>query len=110
MSLLFNMLSRLVITFLPRSKRLLISWLQSPSTGILEPVGITNVRINCCSYTGVYLVVLLFFLLFFFLPHGVACGILFPQPGIESETPALGLNHYTVREVLNCIFMESLDL
>ena len=37
MSLHFNMLSRLVITFLPRSKRLLISWLQSPSAVILEP-------------------------------------------------------------------------
>ena len=37
MSLLFNMLSRLVIIFLPRSKRLLISWLQSPSAVILEP-------------------------------------------------------------------------
>ena len=37
MSLLFNMLSRFVITFLPRSKHLLISWLQSPSTVILEP-------------------------------------------------------------------------
>ena len=37
MSLLFNMLSRLVITFLPRSKHLLISWLQSPSSVILEP-------------------------------------------------------------------------
>ena len=37
MSLLFNMLSRLVITFLPRSKRLLTSWLQSPSAVILEP-------------------------------------------------------------------------
>ena len=37
MSLLFNMLSRLVITFLPRSKRLLISWLQLPSAVILEP-------------------------------------------------------------------------
>ena len=37
MSLLFNMLSRLVITFLPRSKRLLIYWLQSPSVVILEP-------------------------------------------------------------------------
>src|SRR5574337_96620 len=36
-SLLLNMLSRLVITFLPRSKRLLISWLQSPSVVILEP-------------------------------------------------------------------------
>ena len=37
MSLLFNMLSRLVIAFLPRSKRLLISWLQSPSAVILDP-------------------------------------------------------------------------
>ena len=37
MSLLFNMLSRLVIAFLPRSKRVLISWLQSPSAVILEP-------------------------------------------------------------------------
>ena len=37
MSLLFNMLSRLVIAFLPRSKRLLISWLQSPSAVLLEP-------------------------------------------------------------------------
>ena len=37
MSLLFNMLSRLVITFFPRSKHLLISWLQSPSSVILEP-------------------------------------------------------------------------
>ena len=37
MSLLFNMLSRLVITFLPRNKRLLISWVQSPSAVILEP-------------------------------------------------------------------------
>ena len=37
MSLLFNMLSRIVITFLPRSKHLLISWLQSPSTVIFEP-------------------------------------------------------------------------
>ena len=37
MSLFFNMLSRLVITFLPRSKCLLISWLQSPSAVILEP-------------------------------------------------------------------------
>ena len=37
MSLLFNKLSKLVITFLPRSKRLLISWLQSPTAVILEP-------------------------------------------------------------------------
>ena len=42
MSLLFNMLSRLVITFLPRSKHVLISWLQSPSAVILEPKKIVS--------------------------------------------------------------------
>ena len=42
MSLVLNMLSRLVITFLPRSKRLLISWLQSPSAVILEPKNIKS--------------------------------------------------------------------
>ena len=42
MSLLFNMLSRLVIAFLPRNKRLLISWLQSPFTVILKPQNIKS--------------------------------------------------------------------
>ena len=46
MSLLFNMPSRLVITFLPRSKRLLISWLQSPSAVILEPPKIKSVKLK----------------------------------------------------------------
>ena len=46
MSLPFNMLSRLVITFLPRSKHLLISWLQSPSTVILEPRKIKSVTVS----------------------------------------------------------------
>ena len=46
MSLLFNMLSRLVITFLPRSKHLLISWLQPPSTVILEPRKIKSATIH----------------------------------------------------------------
>ena len=47
---LFNMLSRLVITFLPRSKRLLISWLQSPSAVILEPQ-----KIKVCHSFPIYL-------------------------------------------------------
>ena len=47
MSLLLNMLSRLVITFLPRSKRLLISWLQSPSAVILEPPKIIYHCFHC---------------------------------------------------------------
>ena len=46
MSLLFNMLSRLIITFLPRSKHLLISWLQSPSAVILEPQKIKSVTVS----------------------------------------------------------------
>ena len=49
MSLLFNMLSRLVITFLPRSKRLLISWLQSSSTVILEPRKIKSATVSTVS-------------------------------------------------------------
>ena len=49
MPLLFNMLSRLVITFLPRSKCLLISWLQSPSTVILEPKKIKSVTASTFS-------------------------------------------------------------
>ena len=49
MSLLFNMLSRLVITFLPRSKHLLISWLQVPSAVILEPQKIKSVTISIVS-------------------------------------------------------------
>ena len=49
MSLLFNMLSRFVITFLPKSKRLFISWLQSPSSVILEPKNIKSVTVSTVS-------------------------------------------------------------
>ena len=57
-SLLFDMLSRLVMTFLPRSKRLLISLLQSPSAVILEPPKIKSATVStvspsiCCEVTG----------------------------------------------------------
>ena len=49
MSLLFNMLSRLVITFLPRSKHILISWLQSPSAVIFEPLKIKSATVSTVS-------------------------------------------------------------
>ena len=49
MSQVFNMLSRLVITFLPRNKRLLISWLQSPSAVILEPRKIKSATVSTAS-------------------------------------------------------------
>ena len=49
MCLLFNMLSRLVLAFLPRNKQLLISWLQSPSAVILEPIKIKSLTVYIFS-------------------------------------------------------------
>ena len=68
MSLLFNMLSRMVITFLPRSKRLLISWLQSPSAVILEPQKIKSVTVSpsiCYEVMGPDAMILVFWMLSF---------------------------------------------
>ena len=68
MSLLFNMLSRLVITFLPRSKHLLISWMQSPSAVILEPSKIKSATVSpyiCHEVIGADAVILLFIMLSF---------------------------------------------
>ena len=70
-SLLFNMLSRLVISFLPRSKHLLISWLQSPSAVILEPRKIKLATVSTVSPTishevmGPDAVILVFWMLSF---------------------------------------------
>ena len=66
MSLLFNMLSRLVITFLPRSKSLLISWLQSPSAVILEPPKIKSAAVFpsiCHEVMGLDAMILVFWML-----------------------------------------------
>ena len=63
MSLLLNMLSRLVITFLPRSKCLLISWLQSPSAVILEPPKIKSATVSpsiCHEVMGTDAMILVF--------------------------------------------------
>ena len=71
MSLLFNMLSRLVITFLPRSKSLLISWLQSPSAVFLEPPKIKSDTVSTvypsisCEVMGPYAIILVFWILSF---------------------------------------------
>ena len=70
-SLLFNMVSRLVVTFLPRSKRLLISWLQSPSAVILEPPKIKSVSVStvspsiCHEMMGLDAMILVFWMLSF---------------------------------------------
>ena len=53
MSLLFNMFPKFVIAFIPRSKHLLISWLQSPSAVILEPNSIHNLIINVPPNSGI---------------------------------------------------------
>ena len=71
MSLLFNMLSRLVITFLSRSKSLLIPWLQSPSAVILEPPKIKSVTVStvspsiCYEVMGPDAMILVFWMLSF---------------------------------------------
>ena len=71
MSLLFNMLPGLVITFLPRSKRLLISWLQSPSAVILEPRKIKSAIVStvfpsiCHEVMGPVAMILVFWMLSF---------------------------------------------
>ena len=68
MSLLFNMLSRLVITFLPRSKHLLISWLQSPSAVIWEPPKIKSATVSpsiCHEVMGLDAMSLVFWMLSF---------------------------------------------
>ena len=71
MSLLFNMLSRLVIAFLPRSMYLLISWLQSPSAVILEPKKIMSVNVSvvcpstCHEVMGLDVMILIFWMLSF---------------------------------------------
>ena len=66
MSLLFNMLYRLVIAFLPRSMHLLISWLQSPSAVILEPEKVKSLTVSivspsiCHEVTGLDAMILVF--------------------------------------------------
>ena len=71
MALLFNMLSRFVIAFLPRSKRLLISWLKSPSAAILEPPKIKPATVStvypsiCHEVMGLDAMILAFWMLSF---------------------------------------------
>ena len=82
MSLLLNMLSRLVITFLPRSKHLLISWLQSPSEVILEPKKRKSITVSiasssiCHEVMGLNAMFLVFWLLRMLgMPNMVECWI-----------------------------------
>ena len=82
MSLLFNMLSRLVITFLPRSKPLLISWQQSPSAVILEPKKIKSLTVSivypsiCHEVMGPDAMILVFCMLSFKLAFALSSYLL----------------------------------
>ena len=79
MSLLFNILSRLVMTFLPRNKHLLISWLQSQSPGILEPPKIKSVTVStiylsiCHEVMGPDAMILVFWRLSFKPTFSLSC-------------------------------------
>ena len=102
MSLLFNMLSKLVITFLPRNKSLLISWLQSPFSVILEPPKIKFLTVSIVFPSNFFSKVIIFakvnivkalqycfcFMFWFFFFGCEAYRILASWPGIEPAPPA----------------------
>ena len=88
MSLLFNVLSRLVIAFLPKSKRLLISWLQSPSAVILEPKKIKSDTVSPSishEVMGLDAMILNFYL----FPHYSLTLSPFPFPSCHTPASAL---------------------
>ena len=105
MSLLFNMLSRLVITFLPRSKRLLISWLQSPSTVILEPgkiksATISTVSPSICHVMGPDAMILVFRMLSFKPTFSLSS---FPEsPSSFPESPSISsLSYFHISSIID---------
>ena len=91
MSLLLNMLSRLVITFLPRSKRHLISWLQSPSAVILEPQNIKSATVSpsiCHEMMGLDAMIFVFWILSF-KPAFSLCSFTLKKLFISSAPSAI---------------------
>ena len=94
MSLLFNMLSRLVIAFLPRSKWLLISWLQSPSAVILQPKKIKSLTVSivspsiCHEVMGPDATILVFWMLSFKPPFSLS-SFTFKRLFSSSSLPAV---------------------
>ena len=101
MPLLFNMLSRLVIAFLPRSKCLLISWLQSPSAAILEPKKIKSVTASivspsiCHGVIGPDALILVFWMLTFKPPFSLS-SFTFIKRLFSSSLSAKGWCHLNI--------------
>ena len=106
MSLLFNMLSRLVITFLLRSKHLLISWLQSKCAGILEPKKIKSVMVSvvfpsiCHEVMGLDAMILLFSVLSF--------KPIFHSPVSLSSRGSLFLLHFLLVSLVSSAYLRLL--
>ena len=110
MSLFFNMLSRSVITFLPRSKRLLISWLQSSSAVILEPPKIKSVSISivspsiCFEVMGTDVMILVFWMLSFkptfmsnsLWPYGLLLSMLFCPCDFSGKDAGVGIFSHSI--------------
>ena len=95
MSLLFNMLSRLVIAFHPRSKHLLISWLQSPSAVILESPKIMSLTVSpsmCHEVMGLVAMILVFWMVSF-KPTFLLSSFTFIKRLFSSSLSAIGLCH-----------------
>ena len=103
MSLLFNMLSRFVITFLPRSKHLLISWLQLPSAVILEPPKVKSLTVSiispsiCHEVMGPDAMILVFWML--------SLSQLFHSPLSISSRGSLVLLHFTAISVMSPAYL-----
>ena len=97
-SLLFNLLSRLVITFLPRNKRLLISWLQSPSAVIFKLLKIKSVTVSivspsiCHEVMGPDAIILVFWILSFKLTFSLS-SFTFIKSFFSSSLSAIGWCH-----------------
>jgi len=87
MSLLLNMLSRLVITFLPRSKHLLISWLQPPSAVILEPPKIKSDTVSTISPSISHELILTISQIEWEIPLGKMVNLVGPRLFSLEETP-----------------------
>ena len=108
MSLLFNMLSRLVITFLPRSKHLFISWLQSPSAVILEPPKIKYSTVSpsiCHEVTGLDAMILVFWMLSF-KPTFSPSSFTFNKRLFSSSLSAIRVAGSYMKAILRSIWIE----
>ena len=115
MSLLFNMLSRLLITFLPRSEHLLISWLQSPSAVILEPKKMKSVTVSivspsiCHEVIGPDAMIFVFWMLSFKTAFSLSSSTYIKRPFSSSSLSANLICLSDVVDILLAIVIPAFD-